>query len=219
MIVQAIECMIHQQVKIVASGRTDKGVHAKGQVFHFDCLLDIMPYNMMKGINSYLPKDIRILKVEKVNEDFHARFSAIKKEYRYYIRRDNYDVFSRNYAVFIPNIEIEKMKEAIKLFEGTHQFQGFCSAEVDKRKNFIKTIYRTDVRIYPKYYEFIFEGTGFLKYQIRRMMGLLIEIGLGKESKEKILEILESHDPKMSHKIADACGLYLYKVTYGDEDE
>ena len=106
------------------------------------------------------------------------------------------------------------MKEAIKLFEGTHDFKGFASAQIDKRKDTVKTIFEAKINVLGDYLEFVFIGTGFLKYQVRRMMGLLIEIGRNKETKEKILEVFESKNPKISHKIAEGKGLYLYKVNY-----
>ena len=106
------------------------------------------------------------------------------------------------------------MTEALKLLEGTHDFKGFASASIDPRKETIKTIYSTQLNVYNNYLEFIFVGNGFLKYQIRRMMGLVIEIGRGKETKKMLLDVLEKKDPKISHKVADGCGLYLYQVNY-----
>ena len=109
---------------------------------------------------------------------------------------------------------ISKMEEAIHLFEGTHDFKGFASASIDDRKDTVKTIFETKVNILDGKVEFIFRGTAFLKYQVRRMMGLLIDIGRGYYTKDKILEVLESKDPSISHRVAEASGLYLYKVTY-----
>ena len=106
------------------------------------------------------------------------------------------------------------MNEAIKLFEGEHDFKGFASASIDPRKSTIKTIFHTEINKKGDYLEFVFIGTSFLKYQIRRMMGVLIEIGRGKENKDFILEVLDKKDPSISHKVADGCGLYLYKVNY-----
>ncbi len=214
----AIKKITNEDTKIYGSGRTDKGVHARGQVIHFDTSKDIKEYKWMTAINTFLPDDIRILEVKIVDEKFHARFSATKKEYRYYIMHNKEDLFYRNYMAFCKRLDIDKMREALNLFQGTHNFQGFCSAEVDKRKDFVKTIYKADLIIKEDVLEFIFEGTGFLKYQIRRMMGLIIDIGLGRDSKEKILEVFEKKDPKISHKVAPANGLYLYKVTYEKEE-
>lgn len=211
---EAISKLTGENNKIYGSGRTDKGVHAKGQVIHFDTKLNIPPHGWIRGINSYLPQDIRINEVFIVDENFHARFSAIKKEYRYLIKTSDYDVFSRNYYAFYNNLDIELMKKALSKLEGKHNFEGFCSATVDKRKDFNKTIYKARLNVLDDVLEFIFEGDGFLKYQIRRMMGLIIDIGMHKDTLDKIDLVFETRDPGLSHKKAMACGLYLYKVTY-----
>ncbi len=213
-LMKAIKKMLDLDVKIYPSGRTDRYVHAKGQVIHFDLEKHLTPNSLKRGINTYLPEDIHIISVEEVDESFHARFSAKSKEYRYYINTAELDPITRNYSANIYNLDYDKMNEAIKLFIGTHDFKGFASAQIDKRKDTVKTIFEAKINKLDNYLEFIFIGTGFLKYQVRRMMGLLIEIGRNKESKEKILEIFESKDPKISHKIAEGKGLYLYKVNY-----
>ena len=100
--------------KIYGSGRTDRFVHAKGQVVHFDTTKEIEDYKWVMAINTFLPEDIRVLACEKVSDDFHARYSAIKKEYRYYIRHKSYDIFCRNYAEYVPNIDVELLKKCIK---------------------------------------------------------------------------------------------------------
>ena len=106
------------------------------------------------------------------------------------------------------------MEDAMKLFLGTHDFKGFASASIDERKDTVKTIFQADMNILDGKVEFIFVGTAFLKYQIRRMMGLLIDIGRGYYKKDKILEVLEKKDPSISHRVIEPTGLYLYKVTY-----
>lgn len=211
---KALKKVFNQDIKIYGSGRTDKGVHAKGQVFHFDLDNEIPESGIKRGLNSVLPKDIYISSVEIVKDDFHARFSANEKEYRYYINIKEYDPLTINYMPFYDYLDISKMEEAIHLFEGTHDFKGFASASIDDRKDTVKTIFETKVNILDGKVEFIFRGTAFLKYQVRRMMGLLIDIGRGYYTKDKILEVLESKDPSISHRVAEASGLYLYKVTY-----
>lgn len=211
---EALYKMLGLDIKIYPSGRTDRYVHAYGQVFHFDLEQYIPEVGIQNGLNSYLPMDIHIKNVEIVDESFHARFSAKSKEYRYYICHKEYNPLTVRYAPYIKGLDINRMKEAIKLFEGVHDFKGFASASIDSRKDTTKHVIEVRVNEYDAYYEFVFVGTGFLKYQIRRMMGLLIEIGRKKENKEKILEVLEKKDPSISHKVADGCGLYLYKVTY-----
>lgn len=211
---EAIKKMLDVEVTIAASGRTDRYVHALNQVIHFDLEKDINPNNLKRGINSFLPEDIYIKEVEKVSDDFHARFSAKSKEYHYLINTLDYNPLTYKYMPYINNLNVELMNEAIKLFIGTHDFKGFASAQIDKRKETIKTIYEAKINKYEDHLEFIFIGSSFLKYQVRRMMGLLIEIGREKETKDKIIEVLDKKDPKISHKVASGVGLYLYKVNY-----
>ena len=210
----AIFKFIGKEVKIYPSGRTDRGVHAKGQVIHFDLENEIPASGVKSGINAFLPSDIYIKDVEIVNEDFHARFSAKEKEYRYYINTGEYDPLRVNYSVYITNLDVNRMREAIKLLEGKHDFKGFASASIDKRKETIKEIYHTEINQIDDMLEFVFIGSGFLKYQIRRMMGALVEIGRGKEEISFINEVLEKKDPRISHKSLDGAGLYLYSVKY-----
>lgn len=211
---EALKKMLGEEIKIYPSGRTDRYVHALGQVFHFDYEKDISDSGIEKGINAFLPEDIHIMNVEHVDDDFHARFSAKSKEYRYYINIGKYNPLSIRYMPHITNLDVSKMEEAIKLFIGTHDFKGFASAQIDERKETKKTIYEAYINIFNDKLEFVFVGTGFLKYQIRRMMGALIDIGRGFSDKKLILDVLEKRDPKISHKVAPGCGLYLYKVNY-----
>ncbi len=211
---KALKKLLDEDIKIYPSGRTDKGVHAKGQVIHFDLDRLIPVEGIKNGINAFLPEDIYFKSVEIVDLDFHARFSCKSKEYRYYINTGEYDPLDANYSVNITNLNVDIMKLAIKKFEGKHDFKGFASASIDERKDTVKEIFHTEINIIDNYLEFVFIGTGFLKYQIRRMMGLLVEIGRGKESIELIDVVFEKKDPSISHRSLDGRGLYLYKVNY-----
>ena len=205
---------LHKEIKVVGSGRTDKEVHALGQVIHFDLDSEIEPDGVMRALNSFLPVDIRILEVTRVANDFHARFDAKKKEYRYRFSLKDNDVFSYRYAPYFKGLDYELMLEASKQFLGTHNFKGFCSADIDPNKDLNKTIYEINLIKEKDFMIFSFVGNAFLKYQVRRMVGLLIEIGRHKEKPTKIKEVLEKQDPKLSHKVAPGCGLTLYKVWY-----
>ena len=210
----ALKKLLGQDIKIYPSGRTDRGVHAIAQVIHFDLDKYIPEDGIKNGLNSYLPKDIYFKKVELVDENFHARFSAKSKEYRYYINTGEYDPLKANDSINITNLNLEIMRLAIKKFQGVHDFKGFASSSIDERKDTVKEIYLTEINVIDNYLEFVFIGTGFLKYQIRRMMGLIVEIGRGKESLEMIDLVFEKKDPSISHRSLDGCGLYLYKVNY-----
>lgn len=211
---ESLDVIYKDNIKIYASGRTDKGVHAKGQVFNYFTNLYIEPNRLKYAINRGLSQDIKIISLEYVDINFHSRFSAKSKEYRYYIKYKDYSVFESRYKAYIDNLDINSMQEAIKLYLGTHDFTSFCSADVDKRKSCIKTITKAEIIIKENEYEFIFEGDGFLKYQIRRMMGVLIAIGKGKLDKSVINDLYINHTKQMHYPVAPGCGLYLYKVNY-----
>jgi len=205
---KSFRLMTQTEIKIHASGRTDKGVHALNQVFHFDSDLDI---NWLR-VNDRLPLDIRIKSVVKVNDDFHARHSAVSKKYKYVLAKKESSVFKKNYEVYIRNLNIEPMIIASKYFEGTHDFKGFCKHV--KGKPTIKTIYEVKFRETKDHYIFTFHGNSFLKYMVRSMMGTLIEIGLAKKDPQIIKEILETQERKLAGKTAESRGLYLQRVYY-----
>lgn len=197
-----------------ASGRTDAKVHAYGQVAHVD--LDVSPSleKLKRAFNSNLPEDIHVSKVEKVTEEFHARFSATSKDYLYVMNIGELIPTKRNIVYqYCRTLDIEKMKQAISYFIGTHDFRAFISSE-DKREETTRTIYKAEITEKNDELYFMFSGTGFLKYQVRNMVGTLIEIGEGKKNVEDIPCIIESKNRKKAGKTAPACGLYLVKVDY-----
>jgi|SRR5690554_2291903 len=211
---KALKIINKEPITIHSSGRTDSRVHAYGQVFHFDSKLDIKMENWKKAINSILPKDIYIKKVDIVDQDFHARFSAKKKEYRYYISLNEYNPIRSQYVCFINRkIELNLIEKALNLFEGTHDFTSFSSGQ-HVEKNKVRTIYEAKLNVKDKELEFIFIGNGFLRYQVRIMMGTLIEIGLGKKEINIIEYLFNNYDRAKARYTAEAQGLYLYNVEY-----
>ncbi len=199
---------------VYSSGRTDKGVHAMNQVAHFDLTLEIPLDKIKRGLNSNLPADIHVKKVTKVSNHFHARFSAKKKEYIYKINMGEYNPLMRNYIYqYNRKLDMEKMKKAIKYFEGTHDFTSFVSSE-DERENKVRTILKTNIQEKNHIIEIHFQADGFMKYQVRNMVGLLLTIGSGKKEVADVETILKQKDRTKSVKIAPAEGLYLNKVWY-----
>lgn len=213
-ILNAIQNIDNNVEKIYGSGRTDRFVHAKGQVIHFDTEKEILEYKWVQAINTFLPDDIHVLNAMYVSNDFHARYSAINKEYRYYIRHKSYDIFTRNYAEYIPNIDVAMLKKNIKRLEGRHDFRGFCSAKIADEKPTVKQIYTAEVIEHDEYLELIFIGDGFLKYQIRTMVGTLVDIATFKKDESIIDEIFESKNPSKTTRVLTGKGLYLISVTY-----
>lgn len=202
------------KTEVVASGRTDKGVHALGQVAHFDLNIDIPLDKIKRGLNSNLPEDIHIICVKKVSSNFHARYSSKKKEYIYKINLGEYNPIMRNYIYqYNKSLDIESMKQAIKLLEGTHDFTSFICSE-DERENKVRTIYKTDIKVKKEILEISFQADGFMKYQVRNMVGLLLAIGSEKKQVEDVNKIIEAKDRTKSVKTAPAEGLYLKKVWY-----
>lgn len=205
---------------ITSSGRTDKGVHALAQVAHFDLSITITTAKLKRALNSNLPEEIHVIKAEEVEDAFHARYDVKKKQYGYRINLGEYDPIRRNYIYQCNHsLSIEKMKQAILYLKGTHDFRAFVS-ESNTKENCIRTITKVGIRpIEQDIYEIIFEGTGFLKYQVRNMVGLLIKIGEGKKEPEEMLHVLESKDRSTGGKTAPAEGLYLRKVEYKNKGD
>jgi tRNA pseudouridine38-40 synthase len=209
---KAIKNMTQQKVKIHSAGRTDKGVHAYAQAFHVDLLGDFEISNVMIALNKRLPEDIRIIKIKHVQKTFHARHHATAKKYIYKLSKKTLTAFQSKYYVYVPNIDYELMKEASKLFIGTHDFKGFCEEVIGKPT--LKTIYDIEIVETSSTMSFIFFGNSFLKYMVRSMMGTLIEIGQHKKQPEVITLNLKNPDRRLAGKTAPAKGLYLKKIYY-----
>jgi len=213
-ILKAIQKIDPNVKKIYGSGRTDRFVHARGQVIHFDSDRNLAEYRWTLAINSNLPDDINILKSGFVDENFHARYSAREKEYRYLIRFKDYDIFMRNYMDYIRNLDLDLLESNLKLFQGTHDFKGFCSAQISPLKNTIKTITKVEMIYHDDYVELVFVGDGFLKHQVRKMCGTLVDIATGRKDESIISEIFDKKDPKLSNRVLSGHGLYLMRVEY-----
>ena len=179
---KAIETITKEQVDLMASGRTDRGVHALGQVANFKTNSDLPIDKMAIAINANLKKSIRILSAEEVNENFHSRLTCKKKTYRYIINNSKYGTaIYRNLETHIPmKLDVEKMKEAVKYFEGEHDFKAF-KASGTSSKSSIRTIYKAEVKQMPDDRIYVeLTGNGFLYNMVRIITGTLIEVGLGK---------------------------------------
>ena len=204
-------------INICASGRTDAGVHAINQKAHFEMDKKIPSDKLLKGINSLLPEDVYVKSVEEVSDDFHARFSAIGKEYIYKINMGEYNPIERNYVYqYNKRLDINEMERGLKFLEGEHNFKSFTKAN-DEIIDYVRTITGTSIVRDSKDLNKItitFVGTGFMRYMVRNMVGLLIEIGEGKRKAEDIIEILKHENRAFAGKTAPACGLYLRNVFY-----
>ncbi|MED3561513.1 tRNA pseudouridine(38-40) synthase TruA [Bacillus xiapuensis] len=202
-------------VKVSASGRTDAGVHAKGQVIHFDSPLSIPENKWEVALNSLLPEDLAVLSVEKTHDSFHARFDAVGKEYRYFLRLSSKrDPFQRKYAYQYPfQLNMDAIREAIPYLLGTHDFTSFCSAKTEVEDK-IRTLESIEITVDDDMLIFRFIGNGFLYNMVRILVGILLEVGSGERNPSDLLEILQAKDRKCAGKTAPAQGLYLWKVFY-----
>lgn len=204
-----------EEVKIFASGRTDAGVHAVGQVFHFDTKLRIPEVRWPLALNSLLPEDIVITSASYVEPEFHARFDVVKKEYRYILNQEEIkDVFKRKYCFHYPyKLDLQSIEKACDLLSGTHDFTSFCAAKTEVEDK-VRTLYSIDVIKEDNEIIFCFIGSGFLYNMVRILVGTLLEIGQGIKSFEDIPAILKGRDRRLSGKTVPGHGLYLWKVYY-----
>lgn len=204
-----------EEVNLIASGRTDAGVHAIGQVANFKTNSNIPIDKFGLAINSRLKKSIVIKDVEEVDERFHSRYLCKQKTYRYIINNSKYGTaIYRNLEYHFPvKLNVNDMKKAIKFFEGEHDFKAFkasgTSSKSSVRTIFNTNLYEKDDRIYIE-----LTGNGFLYNMVRIISGTLLEVGLGKIRPDQIKEIIASKDRENAGRTLPPQGLYLVKVEY-----
>ncbi len=211
----ATEKITGVRLKVTGSGRTDSGVHAEGQIAHFDTEATIPPERFAAALNAVLPDDVKVLESEEVADDFNARFSAKRKTYRYktYSSRFSHPLKDR-YSVWIDHeVDCEKMKEAAKRFVGEHDFRCFLAADSDVEST-VRTIYSATVERCGEDIAFTVEGNGFLYNMVRIMAGTLIAVGEGKITPDEVNKILDGKDRKLAGKTMPARGLTLLSVFY-----
>lgn len=204
-------------VSVSATGRTDAGVHALNQKAHFDLDKDYRLDTLRTSLNKMLPSDIYIKKIEIVSENFHARFNVKAKEYIYRINVGEYNPIEKNYVYqYNKRLDTAEMERALKYLEGEHNFKSFTKSD-NEREDYTRTIIQASlIRDVKKMNEIIISlvGTGFLRYMVRNIVGVLIEIGEGKRKSEDIHQILKAQDRTMAGKTAPSSGLYLKDVFY-----
>lgn len=203
--------------EIQASGRTDAKVHAINQKAHFDLTIRITEEKLKTALNTCTPSDIYIKSVEVVDKNFHARYMVKAKEYIYKINLGEYNPLEKNYVYQYNNrLDLSEIERALKYLEGEHDFSTFSCKE-DLKENNVRTIIQTnfirDTKDVNKI-TLVFLGTGFLKYQVRNMVGTLIEIGEGKRKSEDMIDLLSKKDRRKAGKTANPEGLYLQDVLY-----
>lgn len=204
-----------ERIPVVSSGRTDSGVHAVGQTIHFDSPLSIPEAKWPYALNVLLPDDISVRKAEAVNDQFHARFSAKRKEYRYMIYRGRHpDVFKRYYAYHVPyDLDMEKVKEASRYLVGTHDFTSFCATKTEV-KDKVRTVHELEWSDTGDGLQMRIVGSGFLYNMVRIIAGTLLDVGTGKFSPGDIEKMILAKNRDAAGRTAPAHGLYLWRVIY-----
>ncbi len=211
----AVFSLTGERVSVIASGRTDSGVHARGQVAHFDTNSTIPPENFCRALNVLLPSDVKVIKSELAPENFHSRFSAKKKTYiyRFYKSSVELPLYSRYACRIDEKTDETAMNQAAQALVGTHDFKCFMSSGSDV-KNTVRTIY--ECRIYKNgdLLELKVCGNGFLYNMVRAIAGTLYFVGLGKSSVESVKAAIESKDRFFAGKTMPPQGLTLEEVFY-----
>ena len=209
-----IKFIMHEDVHITSSGRTDKGVHAYGQVFHFDAKKEIVPNKLKMALNTYMDQSIHVKDIQIVDESFHARASAKGKVYEYIINEGEYNPIEKDYVYqYGYPINIEKLNEIKEVFIGTHYYKNFCTNH-EEFKTYTRTVNNIEIRKENTKYYITIEGNGFLRYMIRMIIGSMIAYQRGIISKEDIKYSLTEECKKRTCYKVPSSGLYLKEVKY-----
>ncbi len=206
--------ILNTEINIYGSGRTDAGVHAKGQTFHFEVDKDVDLGRLKYSTNMLLPNDIHIISFNSVSDDFHARFSAKEKRYQYRINTGDKNPFNFATTFYYPYpLDVDLLRLALEAFRGKHNFQDFTSKEEDE-DGFVREIF--DVLLTQKGTELIidFIGNGFMRYMIRYIVGTALAVASGKEDIKYIKEHLDSSKREITSYKAGSEGLFLIDVIY-----
>lgn len=200
-----------KEVVVKGAGRTDRGVHANGQCVSFKLDIKIENDGLKKALNSILKPYIYVKEIEVVDDNFHARFNVLRKKYIYKINLGEYNPLLSDYVYQTEyKLDIKKMREVADLYLGVHNFHNFVSGE---RIDSTAIIYDIEFIREGDILNISFIGKSFYRYMVRNLVGMMIEVGRGKEEIVKVVEMLDSTD-EINGYTAPACGLYLDKIEY-----
>ena len=212
---EALSHIFKTSIIIHGAGRTDAGVHAVGQVFHFDAENVIPCDNLKKVLNKTIYPHIYVKDVTYVSKDFHAQKSAIAKEYRYLVSINEFDPLKANYYLFFHDrIVIDNIRQAMKYIVGKQDFRSFSKGD---KKNTVRTIEYFTLNVKEGILEFRIKGDGFMYNMVRIIISLMLKVGEGKFPPEHIKEVLEGKKRSLAPFVAQPQGLYLYKVFYDEK--
>jgi tRNA pseudouridine38-40 synthase len=216
----ALAKLFASRPRLHSSSRTDTGVHALGMVAHFEAPraeCRMTPRKLALALNAWLPHDIRVVSASRAAQDFHARFQATGKQYRYVVwNHTAMNPLLRATAWHVTRpLDVKAMRAAAQLFVGKHDFQSFAASSGYQRSSTVRTLTRCDLKRSGPQYTFIIEGDGFLYKMCRGIVGTIVQVGLGKFPATEIKPMLEMKDRRVAGMTAPACGLVLWKVFYG----
>ena len=201
-----------KKVEVKGAGRTDRGVHALDQKIHFELNVDIPTDHIKEAMNSLLNPYVHVNDVKEVDDDFHARFSVLKKQYDYYINIGEYDPIKEDYLYnYNRKLDIDKMKEASKYLLGGHSFEVFTAGE---RDNYDSIIYDINFEVENDIIKISFIGKSFYRYMVRNLVGALLIIGQGKAEPEDMKKVFETGKNVLNFVTAPSNGLYLKEIMY-----
>ncbi len=202
-------------VEIIGSGRTDAGAHAFGQVANFHVPVDMPTQDILEYMNQYLPKDIAVSSVEKVDDRFHSRFNVKRKTYQYRIWNSYIsNVFEKNFVYEVTDtLDVDRMKEAALYLIGEHDFKAFCSNKRMK-KSTVRTIYEINIEELEPEIRITITGNGFLYNMVRIIVGTLLEIGMGEKKPSDVPAMLAGKDRRTTGYTVPPSGLMLMDVEY-----
>jgi tRNA pseudouridine38-40 synthase len=221
---EAARKITQEKIVVYGASRTDAGVHALGQVAHFKTQSALSPLEFQRALNALLPPTVRIMAAEEMGHDFHARWSAHGKTYRYRIYRGRVlPPFEHDRVLHYPwPLDEDRMADAARLFEGEHDFTSFAassgSEDDDRDRNGVRVILSSEIVREPHSEEiaYIVRGQSFLRYMVRKIVGTLIEVGNGRLTPHDILQLFELRDRSRSGPTMPPEGLYLVSLEYPD---
>ncbi|MBA7663252.1 tRNA pseudouridine synthase A [subsurface metagenome] len=205
-----------EKTRVMAAGRTDAGVHAKGQVVSFRTGSSLPPQTFVNGLNYYLPRDIAVKAAHRVDDSFNVRRSAISREYNYYILSSlTRSPLREGFSYLVAgHLDIEAMNRACQALIGKHDFASFASSMGDEIKNTVRRVERAKMEKNGDMTIFNMVANSFLPHQIRNTVGALIRVGLGKMSVDEFHGLIEARTPGLAGPTAPARGLCLMRVNY-----
>lgn len=210
----ALGVLLKQTVSVTGAGRTDTGVNARGYVAHFDSDESFDTDQLCYKLNALLPSSVSIEGVERVADDFHARFSAKRREYSYYLHRRKDPFASKSYLFEYPDLDFEAMNEAAARLVGTHDFACFQKKGSDNKTS-VCTIYGAEwIRLDDSHWMFRISADRFLRNMVRAIVGTLLEVGRGKRGAASMEELLQSADRCCAGESVPGYALFLSRIEY-----